>query len=178
MLDPQLQNAGLSSIQTEWLSLPGNTEHIPFIMDIWGEDHIYSPELANLSLQISIEAWRLGFFDEWDESILDNILSEKLQKEDWKYAEGLKQQLQLQMLLLKEENGEHHPFRRFLEAFSATLPNGFALQHMDTVDGAKVYNQTDRGIYIFKKGWPEGSLVFISTHDGNEIPESVSLVIT
>jgi|GEM_PF-3725724 hypothetical protein len=178
MLDSISEKASLSPAQTEWLQRPDNKDQIPFILDIWEEDYNCSPELANLSLHIAIDAWRLGFFEGWDEVILDHILFEKLPEEDRQYAEALKQHLQLQMLLQKEENGEKSSCHRFFEACSATLPNGFELQVMDTVEGITIYNQTDRGIYLFQKKWPDGLLVFLSTHEGEDIPESASLVIS
>jgi hypothetical protein len=178
MIDSISEKARLSPEQIEWLLRPVNKDEIQVINDVWEEDHDWSPDLANLSLHIAIDAWRLGFFEEWNEAILDSILFKKLAEEDWKYAEVLKQHLQLQMLLTKEENEGKSTFHRFLAACSATLPNGFELQHMAPLEGIRIYNQTDRGIYIFQKKWPQGALVLLSNHDGDEIPESVSLVIS
>jgi hypothetical protein len=178
MLHSLTEEAGLTQNQAEWLSRPAHTSEIEFMVKVWGEEFRYEPERSNIALQIAIDAWRLGFLDTWNEDIIDHVLVEKLPAEDRPYIEAYKQQLQMEMRFEEDAEPNETPFRKFLKANLACLPNGFPLEHIVPMDGEIIFNSTDRSIYIFRKGWPSGSLVFLRTYEGEDIPASAKMVIS
>lgn len=169
MLDKLISEIKLTPEQVAWLSLPENKEEIPFIATIWEENADYEPGETALAIKISLDAGRQQFFEQWDESIIDKILTTYLPPDSIPHLEIYKQYLQLQMLLEKQENSDLSLFRLFLMGNLEVVPwVEDDLANLSPIDGEMVYDVADGSTQKFTKGWKDGSLMQVTLGSENK----------
>ncbi len=154
-----LSTVELSDNQEKWLTDSSNLSDASFIASLWMENDEYDEEIAGLAVKITITAAWLGFPETWDESVIDAVLSDYLPKEDHPYIDVLKEHIQLQMILERNEDPELSLPKQFYTAVFNFFSESWELHMLEPIDGKLVYDVNDGQNQIFKKGWADGKLV-------------------
>lgn len=156
-----LATVELSDNQKKWLTNSSNLSDASFIASLWMEHDEYDEEMASLSIKITTTAALLGFPKTWDESVIDAVLSDYLPKEDHPYINVLKEHIQLQMILERNEDPELSLPKQFYTAVFNFFSEGWELNMLEPIDGKMVHDVSGGQNQIFKKGWSNGILLNI-----------------
>lgn len=165
MLQSIISNGCLTAAQADWLSLPAHSSEVPFIIETWEKESAYGEEAVRIAVRIAVDAWRLHFLDSWDEQVIDRILAEWLPPENQPHMELYKQHVQLQMSFEREDEPDAVPFRHFLKANLEFNQTGLDLAVMPPMDGEQVFDVSSGISYVFRKGWPAGTLTPVSKNE-------------
>lgn len=156
-----LETIELSDSQKIWLTKTVNKSDALFIASLWQENNEYDEEIATLVVNIITSAASHRFTETWDESVINTVLSDYLPKEDHPYIDILKEHIQLQMILERNENSELSLSKQFYTAVFSFFTEGWELNMLEPIDGKVVHDVGDGQNQIFKKGWSDGKLVAI-----------------
>lgn len=99
-----ITTTNLSDNQVKWLSDSANKADAIYIANLWMDNHEDDEEMAELSVKITIASALLYFPETADESFINTVLSTHLPKEDHPYIEVLKEHIQLEMVLERNED--------------------------------------------------------------------------
>lgn len=149
----------LSDNQNKWLTNSSNLSDALFIASLWIENDEYDEEIASLAVRITTAAAWLGFPETWDESVIDAVLSDYLPKDDHAYIDILKEHIQLQMILERNDKPTLSLAKQFYAAVFNFFSEGWELNILEPIDSKMVHDIGDGENHIFKKGWSNGKLI-------------------
>ena len=151
----------LSDNQKNWLIDPSSGSDASFIISLWMENNEYDEEMASLAVMITTSTAYLDFPETWDEFVIDAVLSDYLPEDDHPYIEVLKENLQLQMILERNEDPTLSLAKQFYAAVFSFFSEGWELHMLEPLDGKIVHDVGDGQNQIFQKGWSDGKLLNI-----------------
>ncbi|MEO8172913.1 MAG: hypothetical protein ABI581_07515 [Sediminibacterium sp.] len=147
----EIDNLNLADVQSFWLSLAGNETRKKDI-HLLIKEYQLDPDFIT-AVKISIDAARLGFFDCWEESIIDNILEEYVDESTKPFLKVFKEYVQFHIALENQGKRKINHFTTFIRAHCEALGWGSDWHLMPSLENESVYDVGTKSISRFEGGW-------------------------
>ncbi len=146
---------GLSTDQVNWLNQVENYEKAADILNFL-EENEYDEE-AIFSAQTAIEAGRRGFFQSWQDDIMDALLEQFLPIYLKPYKGIIKNYVKLQIAIERENDPNANSFKLFYRAFGEIIQLGLDIAGFTPVIGP-VFDIASGTMYAFNGNWSNAAI--------------------